>query len=62
MFEAHTLDRAGLMPVLFFENMGRSERFRRVMSKCVVEAKAGPEGPNQVSVVSEVARVTAEAT
>ena len=36
---------------LFFENMGRSERFRQVLSKCVVEAKAGPEGPNQVIVV-----------
>jgi hypothetical protein len=37
---------------MFFENMGRSECvLDEVMSKCVVEAKAGPRGPNQVIVV-----------
>ena len=51
MYEAHILDRSSLRLDLFFENMGRSERFRQVLSKCVVEAKAGPEGPNQVIVV-----------
>ena len=52
MNEAHTLDRSGSRPDLFFENMGRSECvLDEVMSKCVVEAKAGPEGPNQVIVV-----------
>jgi len=29
MFEAHTLDGSSLELDLFFENMGRSERFRR---------------------------------
>ena len=52
MFEAHTLDRFGSTPDQFFENMGRSECvLDEVLSKCVVEAKAGTRVPNQVIVV-----------
>ena len=52
MFEAHTLDRSSSTLDLFFENMGRSECvLDEVLSKCVVEAKAGPEGPNQELIV-----------
>jgi len=33
---------------LFFENMGRSERFRRSNVEMCREAKAGPEGPIKI--------------
>ena len=52
MNEAHTFRSIRLMPDLFFENMGRSECvLDEVLSKCVVEAKAGTRVPNQVIVV-----------
>ena len=51
MFEAHTLDRSGVGWICSLKIWDVASVLDEVMSKCVVEAQAGPEGPNQVIVV-----------